>query len=355
MMKHLLTPTLLLLSSLVYAGVLEENDACSVSNNRLQVGTYQYWDECNSVTFCSEEEDRCVRRRCRRDEYPFGFSPGRTFPDKCPRGQFCPDEGSGCQTLLPVGSPCQLNRDDQCEPPPNFAELADTTGRGLNVNGSVCLNNVCMWANVEEGQDCVIENTPYIAYGLEGEFINIVSRGNCLGGLYCDGPTRKCLRNKQLGEQCTADKECDSMNCAASGVCGVAAATPHKFGIWAYVLVAIGIFGGMGGTLSGLYLAHRKQRDEEREKRLQYWREQNAFHQNLMQMREAARTSILSLPNGNSPRSTIYGGRELSDESSTPIFQANGGTTKSSGLRNYVGDDSSDFDDYSQKKTDNRL
>lgn len=33
---------------------------------------------------------------------------------------------------------------DQCEPPPNFAELADTTGRGLNVNGSVCLNNVCM-------------------------------------------------------------------------------------------------------------------------------------------------------------------------------------------------------------------
>lgn len=163
------------------------------------------------------------------------------------------------------------------------------------------------------------------------------------------------------------------MNCAASGVCGVPAATPHKFGIWAYVLVALGIFGGrlasclcsiriltpqtgMGGTLTGLYLAHRKQRDAEREKRLQYWREQNAFHQNLMQMREAARTSILSLPNGNSPRSTIYGGRELSDESGIPILGAGSGTTKSSGLRHYVADDSSDFDDDSQKKvSDNRF
>ena len=355
---HLLTPTLLLIS-LIHrssAGVLEDGEACSVSNNRLQVGTYQYWDECNYIHYCSEAEGVCRPRVCRKDEFPFGYTPGRTFPDKCPEGQFCPDEGSGCQTLLPVGSPCQLNRDDQCEPPPNSEELVDTTGRGLNVKGSVCLNSVCMWANVTEGEDCVFENTPYIVYGLDSEFINIVSRGNCRGGLYCDGPTRKCLTTKELGAQCTADKECDSMNCMASGVCGEPAATPHKFGIWAYVLVAIGIFGGTGGTLVGLYLVHRKQRDEEREKRMQYWREQNAFHQNLMQMREAARTSILSLPNNNSPRSTIYG-KELSDESGTPILQTGvGGTTKSSGLRNYVGDDSSDFEDYSQKKmSENRF
>lgn len=32
---------------------------------------------------------------------------------------------------------------DQCEGPPNFKDLADTTGRGLNVNGSVCLNSKC--------------------------------------------------------------------------------------------------------------------------------------------------------------------------------------------------------------------
>jgi len=59
-----------------------------------------------------------------------------------------------------------------------------------------------------------------------------------------------------------------------------------------YVLVALGIIGGkccreqllgrwadvfllgMSGTLTGLYFAHRKQRDLERSKRAQYWREQ---------------------------------------------------------------------------------
>lgn len=34
---------------------------------------------------------------------------------------------------------------DECEPPSNFKQLADHTGFGLNVNGSVCLNNICMY------------------------------------------------------------------------------------------------------------------------------------------------------------------------------------------------------------------
>lgn len=33
----------------------------------------------------------------------------------------------------------------------------------------------------------------------------------------------------------------------------------------------------MFGTLIGLFFMHRKQRDQEREKRLQYWREQVNF------------------------------------------------------------------------------
>src|SRR6266851_6357219 len=32
---------------------------------------------------------------------------------------------------------------DSCQPPPNVAELADFSGQGLNVNGSICLNFVC--------------------------------------------------------------------------------------------------------------------------------------------------------------------------------------------------------------------
>jgi len=37
---------------------------------------------------------------------------------------------------------------DQCEAPTNFQDLADTSGRGLNVNGSVCLNNQCMYESI---------------------------------------------------------------------------------------------------------------------------------------------------------------------------------------------------------------
>jgi len=307
-----LSPTLILFASyqIAYAGSVNNGGNCSTSDNRLQTGSFQFWSDCNSVTFCTDQ-GICTPKRCRKDEFPFGYAQGATLPPKCPTGQFCPDEGSECQALLAVGSLCQLNRDDQCEAPPNFQVLADTSGRGLNFNGSVCLNNLCMWANTTLGANCTVENTPYIAYGASGEFIDIVSRGNCQLGLYCDSGSKLCMSSKALGVTCSADKECDSWNCLSSGVCGESAATPRHFGVWVYVLVALGIIGGMSGTLTGLYVTHRKQREQERAKRAQYWREQNAFHQNLMQMRETARASILSLPNLGSRESN----GELSDES----------------------------------------
>ncbi|KAF8973317.1 hypothetical protein BDZ97DRAFT_1780804 [Flammula alnicola] len=342
---RLLPLTLVLFASLqeILAGSFNKGDNCTTGSNRLQTGTFQFWSECNSVTFCSDN-GTCVPKGCRKDDFPFGYAQGATnIPDKCDKGEFCPDEGSSCQPVLDVGSPCQLNRDDQCAgPPQNFKELADTSGRGLNFNGSVCLNNVCMYANATLGNQCVVENTPYIAYGESGEFIDIVSRGNCQLGLYCDSGSRTCMTNKVLGATCSADKECDSWNCISSGVCGESAATPHHFGVYVYILVGLGIIGGMTGTLTGLYFAHRKQREQERAKRAQYWREQNAFHQNLMNMRETARASILSLPNNGGSRD--YGSRDPSDESHTPILQ--NAAPKASGLRHYLAEDgSSEFDD----------
>ncbi|KAF8622358.1 hypothetical protein AX15_007089 [Amanita polypyramis BW_CC] len=234
---------------------------------------------------------------------------------------------------------------NQCESPPNFRELSDETGRGQNVNGSVCLNNICMWANATDGSPCTVENIPYIAYGFNGEFLNIVSRDNCQIGHYCDGSQKICMKAKVLGATCTADKECESWNCLASGVCGESAAAPRHFAAYIYVLVAIGIFGGMFSTLVGLFLLHRKQRDEERGKRIQYWREQNAFHQNLLQMRETARASIRSLPgNTSSARSTLYSRDGALSEAHAPIL-ANA-APKGSGLRHYLADDgSSEFED----------
>lgn len=81
---------------------------------------------------------------------------------------------------------------DSCIGPDDYKDLRDTSGRGLNVNGSICLNFVCQYvfgvpsmrstshlfrfANVTAGSTCEIENTGYIAYGSSGEFVYVVSR-----------------------------------------------------------------------------------------------------------------------------------------------------------------------------------
>ncbi|KAG6820989.1 hypothetical protein H0H93_008618 [Arthromyces matolae] len=332
-----LTFVLFSLNAIAHAGSLNSGDACSQAENRLQAGTYQFWDQCNSQTYCSSS-GICQPKGCRKDEFPFGYQPGDKLPDKCSKGQFCPDEEDQCQDLLPVDSPCQLNRDDECEPPPNFKELADTTGRGLNVNGST-FSGTCRWANKTLGVNCTVENTAYIAYGANSEFIDIVSRGDCHVGLYCDAAQRVCMNEKDLGAACTADKE---------SVLYVFPCVKVLKGSQMFLLELSGLWclRRMFGTLFALFFTHRKQRDEEREKRLQYWREQNAFHQNLLQMRETARASILSLPgNGNSARSTMYSRDGVfTDDAQAPILQH--AVPKASGLRHYLSDDaSSEYDD----------
>lgn len=67
---------------------------------------------------------------------------------------------------------------------------------------------------------------------------------------------------------------------------------------------------------------------------------QSKFHQNLKNMRETARMSILSL-NDRSARSTMYG-RE--SDSQSPMLRDS--APKASGLRHYLArDDGSDYDD----------
>ena len=108
---------LFLSSSLVNAGSVNEGGSCSVNNNKLQIGTYEFSSDCNSVTFCDPNTNTCQKKKCRRNEYPFGYSPGADLPPRCPDGQFCPDEEDACQDKLSVGSDCQLNRDGKTASP----------------------------------------------------------------------------------------------------------------------------------------------------------------------------------------------------------------------------------------------
>ncbi|PIL33963.1 hypothetical protein GSI_03671 [Ganoderma sinense ZZ0214-1] len=333
---------------------------CNPYRQKLHEGTFQFQTECDAMTYCAAN-GTCVHRGCRRDEFPFGYRRNVTIPPRCGQGFFCPDEQDRCQMVLAVGSACQFNRDgkcpppfphsvrwglprvwsaitetwrarervDECEAPPNFNELADTTGFGLNFNGSVCLHNICMWANVTVGRPCVVQNTAYTAYGRRGEFIYMVSRGNCKVGLYCDTRQGVCVQTKPVGDTCDADKECSTFNCAADGKCGPTTDTLHNVGSWVYAVVGVYVVGGMIGIPVALYLVDKKHRAVEREKHLQYWREQN-----VTQMQETVQHSLVSY--------TLGGGSITSEDSGTTTMH---GDPKGGGLWFYVSDDDSDDSD----------
>ena len=114
----------------VFAGNVAAGGACSPSDDRLDPSSHIFLSDCTDTTFCAASNTSlagnttspasppnangtCQVRRCRRDEFPFGYSSNVTIPDKRPRGSFCPDEQDFCQPLLAVGSACQFNRDGE--------------------------------------------------------------------------------------------------------------------------------------------------------------------------------------------------------------------------------------------------
>jgi hypothetical protein len=100
-----------LLGARVNAGNVAKGGSCSTTDNRLQAGTYQFFTDCDAETFCSSS-GTCELKGCRKDEFPFGYSQdSNAIPPRCGKGQFCPDEEDQCLDVLPVGTPCQFQRD----------------------------------------------------------------------------------------------------------------------------------------------------------------------------------------------------------------------------------------------------
>ena len=116
MLPSLLLPSTLLFSLAavqVRAGDVPWLQPCAPAHQKLQEGTFQFQTDCDAMTYCAANST-CALRGCRNDDFPFGYLSNVTIPDKCPKGQFCPDEQDQCQNLLPVGSACQFNRDGEC-------------------------------------------------------------------------------------------------------------------------------------------------------------------------------------------------------------------------------------------------
>ncbi|KAK0540587.1 hypothetical protein OC835_000604 [Tilletia horrida] len=249
--------------------------ACSLAANRLAQDTNQFLSDCGYTAFCDPATNTCQPNRCRRDEYPFGYRRKCEWPPMCDSGFFCPDEGSGCLPAQRVGSPCQLNRDDECA----------LSARGFN---TMCLRNVCQAINATAGQPCISDNVIYNIYtSYSSSYGEIVSRDNCVPGYYCDGTTEVCLATKNVGDACSGNKECKSYNCVDSSVsvdiplnnqplgrCGRAPSIPNRPGIWVYIVITLAIVFGAVALCCALVQVHARGRRRTRQERKRYFEKQ---------------------------------------------------------------------------------
>jgi hypothetical protein len=222
----------------VLTGTVPLGGLCASSTNHLDPNTQSLLTQCTEHTFCTHPTNgTCAARLCRRDEFPFGYMQGDQAPPLCPKGSFCPDEGSGCQETVGAGMRCQFERDEQCAPPVDWEEL----GSAMDFNGSICLKGVCMWvyclsrffllmvtsyryANVTLGQPCVIDDTAYNVTDANGQWsATVVTRDNCRTPTsYCETGSMVCESSKALGVPCLADHEC-GMVCMPLGFCMIGA------------------------------------------------------------------------------------------------------------------------------------
>lgn len=97
---------------------------------------------------------------------------------------------------------------DQCQPPEGRSDLLGQ----LNNNGAMCFQFTCQYANLTLAETCSVENIVYIGYGAGGaQYTNIVSRDRCAPGLWCNAQANQCQPLVELGQSCSAHKQCASV------------------------------------------------------------------------------------------------------------------------------------------------
>lgn len=244
------------------AGTIPLGGPCDPSAVHLDPQTHRLVTDCDDTTFCLASPypsnssslttgGSCQPRRCRRDEFPFGFqdldadaAEARALPPLCPRGSFCPDVESGCLPLVPPGGACEMARDEQCALPPAaggvgrtpsdaHAEEVYASPMQRRRRTALCLNLICMYvrghrarrraadhkfgcvryANATLGQRCIIDQALYAESAPDGRSFNIsVVRDNCVRPrFFCDGASTACASTKGLGAPCVRDGECESV------------------------------------------------------------------------------------------------------------------------------------------------
>ncbi|KEP51173.1 putative Gtr1/RagA G motif protein [Rhizoctonia solani 123E] len=283
---------LLLLGSSVYAQdstKRHKGESCDPSRNRLSAETRKFSSDCDAMTYCSTE-GVCQPKGCRRDEFPFGYAPDVTIPPMCPRDQFCPDEEDMCLPAMSPGSICQLNRDDQCQPPSDRPELDDGY---LTNRGATCFKYTCQYANITLGQSCEVENTVYVGYASGGrQFHNIISRDRCAPKLWCNAQSGVCEPKTPLGAACLAHKQCETYTCNTNNVCAEPPGTPLRIQLWQYLVTGAGIVCLVIGMSIALFMTHKRSRAKRLGEIRAYFKEQTSYRNSIISMHTTAKSRL---------------------------------------------------------------
>ncbi|KZP17717.1 hypothetical protein FIBSPDRAFT_1046712 [Athelia psychrophila] len=296
--------------SWVRAGTVLQGGKCSSNSDYIDPISQRFVAECSDKTFCSAAVNgTCVPKTCRFDEFPFGYDPGDILPPLCPAGEFCPDEGSGCQALLSVGQTCQHNKDNQCAPPANWKQLSSE----MNVNGSICLLQKCSYANATLGQACQLENTTYTGNDPSGQqVVFTITRDSCYTpDLFCDPSVSQCVTTHNLGSSCRMDRECETNDCSPQGKCVFQPETPLSITLWQYILTGACVVGVILITCASLRHVRSRARVRQHLEIRDYYHEQNSLRRSIILLHNAASSRYMPV-----------------DSEKVPLFAPTSGTAK---------------------------
>ncbi|KAG0189506.1 hypothetical protein DFQ28_003320 [Apophysomyces sp. BC1034] len=182
------------------------------------------------------------------------------MPSRCNSETYCPDDNSQCKPLLPIGSVCELQRDDEC------------AGRN-----AICLNATCFIKGAPLSGSCGADRTSYSSLDAEGEAMQqTIIRDNCTVGTYC-GPAALCIESKPNGQECEQDRECLSGTCSNDYVCINGPEVFHtiKPWLWGVLGAAVAVFVII--ILGALWILHRYQSKKEHEKIAKFFGDNEEF------------------------------------------------------------------------------
>ncbi|GAA5941483.1 uncharacterized protein JCM15063_006113 [Sporobolomyces koalae] len=147
----------------------------------------------------------------------------------------------------------------------------------------MCLNSVCVYANVAPGQACTVSNTVYTGYGDDGTaYTDVVTRDNCVNGNYCDPRSLTCVSFLPVHAPCASDRSCSSQICSTtSSTCSPPPSTPRHTPAWAVAFVVIAVLAALGGLVWGLLKRDRAARERRRAERASAWAEQRQLRERL--------------------------------------------------------------------------